>query len=69
MTYGELLSKPLVKGCYQYEVITHGKYIRDEFDAAGLMAKLNSLGAHRYRLVAFSSVNGNATKCDATNEI
>lgn len=68
MTYGELLSNPLPKECYQYEVITHGKYIRDEFDAAGLKAKLNSLGAHGYRLVAFGSVSGNATKCDTTNE-
>lgn len=68
MTYGELLSKPVIKECYQYEVVMHGKYYKDVFDADGLKAKLNAMGAHGYRLVGFGMVSGNAIYCDKTHE-
>lgn len=68
MTYADAKSAPLVKDCFQYEVVTHGKYINDEFDAVGLKEKLNALGAHGFRLVGFGMVSGTKKKCTSEKE-
>lgn len=68
MTYGELLEKPLVQEIYHYEVVTHGRYINNEFDAAGLKAKLNALGERGYRLVGFGMVSGTKKLCTSNKE-
>ena len=68
MTYADALNTNTQKECYQYEVVTHGKYIKDVFDAAGLKAKLNALGAHGYRLAAFGTVSGTKKICTSSKE-
>ena len=68
MTYGDALNTNTQKECYQYEVVTHGKYINDEFDAVGLKEKLNALGAHGFRLVGFGMVSGTKKKCTSEKE-
>lgn len=68
MTYGELLEKPLVQEVYHYEVVTHGKYVNDIFDAAGLKAKLNALGERGYRLAGFGMVSGTKKICTSERE-
>lgn len=68
LTFGELMKKPINRDVYQYEVVTHGRYIGDVFDAAGLKSKLNTLGAKGFRLVGFGTVSGTKRSCSSSKE-
>ena len=49
---------PQPSAAVQYEVITHDRYHKGTFDAAGLKKKLNECAAKGYRLAAFGVVSG-----------